>query len=137
MVSALDQLRRFVVVLAEKADEAVDEVAYRPAVVKATERLPRWWRCDLAKLSRLLDERWSVGWWDEDVPVPRGLCEACGRRAAIHVYGGDGGSGVLADQEVETCGWCNLEGRILTKDDLRIALRDARSRSVSWSWRAG
>jgi hypothetical protein len=29
----------------------IDEVAYRPAVVKVTMPLPRWWRCDLARLS--------------------------------------------------------------------------------------
>jgi len=30
-----------------KIDEAVDEVLYRPAIVKAFIKLPRWWQCDV------------------------------------------------------------------------------------------
>ncbi|MGH7746456.1 MAG: hypothetical protein ACREQ5_17105 [Candidatus Dormibacteria bacterium] len=61
--------------------QMVDEVAYRPAVVKTTLRLPRWWRCDLARLSVWLDNRWDTGRW-RDGGRPDSLCRACGRRAA-------------------------------------------------------
>jgi len=41
----------------------VDEVAYRPVVVKITRWLPRWWCCQLAHLSMKLDKRWDTGYW--------------------------------------------------------------------------
>jgi hypothetical protein len=28
--------------------------------VKLTRRLPRWWRCDLARLAGVLDDRWGT-----------------------------------------------------------------------------
>jgi hypothetical protein len=70
------------------ADEVIDEVLYRPAVVKAFAWLPRWWLCELAKVSMALDDCWGVGYWDEAGIAPGGPCEACGRRASIHVVGG-------------------------------------------------
>src|SRR6266702_832586 len=42
--------RRLVVAALAYADLAVDDVLYRPAVVKAFVWLPRWWLCDLARL---------------------------------------------------------------------------------------
>ena len=142
-MSALGLMRRAVVVVADRADDVLDELLYRPAVVKATEWLPRWWQCDLARLSRRLDERWQVGWWDQESIVPGSLCAACGRRASIHVYGGvdpddeDPPTDLLARTPVEVCGWCRLDGQISTQDDLQRALAAARSRSVSWRWRVG
>jgi len=134
-------MRRAIVITLEKADEALDEVLYRPAVVKATLGLPRWWLCELAKASRWLDDRWHVGYWDDDAIVPGGACEACGRRAAIHVYGGvdpddnDPPDDLIARRPVYLCGWCRIEGPILTDDDLRRELDAARGCSVAWRWR--
>ena len=69
---------------------AVDEIAYRPVVVRLTLWLPRWWRCDLARLSMYLDDRWGLDWWrsDDAPPAPSGVCAACKRRAAWLVLGG-------------------------------------------------
>ena len=41
----------------------IDEVAYRPAVVKLTLPLPRWWNCQLADLAWHLDRRWKTGYY--------------------------------------------------------------------------
>jgi hypothetical protein len=132
-------MQRAIVVALAKADELIDELVYRPAVVRTFVWLPRWWLCDLAKLSIALDDRWRVGYWD--AIVPNGPCEACGRRAAIHVYGGNSDNGeadtahFLAHRAVHTCGWCQLEGPITDQAQLGEALDAARSRSVSWRWR--
>ncbi len=132
-------MRRAIVVALAKVDELIDELVYRPAVVRMFLWLPRWWLCDLAKLSIALDDRWGVGYWDWI--VPNGRCEACGRRAAIHVYGGEddetdeGATDFLADRPVRTCGWCHLDGPITNELELQHALATARRRSVSWRWR--
>jgi hypothetical protein len=133
---------RGIVVLLEKADEAVDEVLYRPALVKAFDWLPRWWQCDLARLSMRVDERWQVGWWDDADIVIGGPCEACGRRASYLVYGErdedddlDPIEDFFTDRPVYTCGWCRLEGTVESEADLRRELAAARARSVSWRWR--
>jgi hypothetical protein len=44
-------MKRLIVKTLEATDEALDFVLYRPAIVKAFVWLPRWWRCDLAKLA--------------------------------------------------------------------------------------
>ena len=126
-------------------DEALDELLYRPAIVKAFMWVPRWWLCDLAKFSMVLDERWAVGYWEEAGIVPKQPCEACGRRASIHLVGGwaddpdlagEGDDGdLLAHRVVRLCGWCHLEGSILTEDDLNEELQAAARDSVSWRWR--
>jgi hypothetical protein len=41
----------------------------------------------LAKVSMWLDDRWATRWWETAIE-PDGPCQACGGRAAIHVYGG-------------------------------------------------
>ena len=76
--------RRSIAVGLNTACTAVDYVAYRPAVVKLTSPLPRWWRCDLARLSIYLDARWGCGYWgSESAPArPERLREVCQRRAA-------------------------------------------------------
>jgi hypothetical protein len=125
-------------------DAAIDEVLYRPAVVKAFVRLPRWWNCDLARLSMRLDDRWGTGYWDEAGIAPGGPCDACGRRAAIHMLGGppddpqedDAPRWYLEDHPVHLCGWCRIEGRIDDAAALEAALTAARPKSVSWRWRA-
>lgn len=136
------RLGRAVVAVLEKVDEGVDEVLYRPAVVKAFTWLPRWWKCDLARLSMAIDDRWRLGWWDESDVVIGDWCEACGRRASLHVYGGvdDDHPPVgtyLDDRPIYVCGWCRLEGDapILDEDDVRRELAQARARSVAWRWR--
>ncbi len=132
-------MQRAIVISLAKADELIDELVYRPAVVRMFLWLPRWWLCDVAKLSIALDHRWRVGYWD--LIVPNGPCEACGRRAAIHIYGGDADDAdadiqdFLADRPVRTCGWCQLQGPITDQAQLDEALSAARSRSVSWRWR--
>jgi hypothetical protein len=120
-------MTRLVVVMLEKVDEVIDAVAYRPAVVKAFASLPWWWHCGLAKLSVRLDDRWGTGYW-ADGPVPSGTCAACERRAAHLVIDGPVG-------EVPLCGWCRIEGSILSEADLERALAAAAARSVSWRWR--
>jgi hypothetical protein len=57
----LVDVKRAMVVGFAKVDGAIDAVLYRPAVVKAFAWVPRWWQCDLAKLSMALDDHWLVG----------------------------------------------------------------------------
>lgn len=132
-------MRRTLVHGLAKADQALDEVLYRPAVVKAFAWLPRWWLCDLAKLSMKLDDRWGTGWWQAVGIEPDGPCEACGRRAAIHVYGGSWDEEPLADylavRPVRVCGWCQLGSPLLNEADLKRELRLARADSIAWRWR--
>ena len=143
LTATLNDMKRTVVVALARLDEALDEVLYRPAVVKAFAWVPRWWQCDLAKFSMSLDDRWLVGYWNEAI-APNGPCEACGRRAAIDVIGGTDGLDVedLTDEEVEACGravglcgWCQVGGQILNEDQLQQALREAAADSISWRWR--
>jgi hypothetical protein len=130
---------RGVVALLEKTDEAFDDLLYRPAVVKAFRWLPRWWQCDLARLSMKIDDRWKLGWWDDAGIAPGEACEACHRRAAIHVVGGlddDEASGdFLDDRPIYLCGWCHISGPLLTEEDVQRELVRARNSSVSWRWR--
>jgi hypothetical protein len=137
-------MKRAVVVLLETVDEAIDSVAYRPAVVKAFAWAPRWWRCELAKLSIRLDDRWHVGHWQYG--RPGGLCEACGRRAAWHEIGGAPWDDVeaeepahdasfLADRSVALCAWCRVGGPINGEEDLQRELARARKESISCRWR--
>jgi hypothetical protein len=140
--------KRAVVVTLNKLCILIDEVLYRPAVVRVGMRLPRWWNCQLARLSVRLDDRWRVGYWnDESGPaVPGDPCDACGRRAAIHVVGGDDETDTPLDQQeprsflaehpVNLCGWCSLTaaGEIKNESDLRRELKAAAARSTSWRW---
>lgn len=125
-------MRRLTVEVLARADAALDEVLYRPAVVQAFRWLPRWWRCDLARLSVALDRRWDTGHWAEAVP-PHGVCAVCRRRAAVHEYGAasDGPPWPLA-----TCGWCRLDGPMRTPAERDAAIDRARRASVAWRWRA-
>jgi hypothetical protein len=140
------QFRRAVVRGLDVACRGVDELAYRPAVVRATYRLPRWWNCQLARLSVALDDRWHTGVWGDW--RPDGICEVCGRRAAWLVLGGpheddpdlgeDFSSGAalpLDDQAMNLCFWCRLPMPVTTGEELASATDDARSRSVAWAWR--
>lgn len=141
-------LRREIVRLLNSACAAVDEILYRPAIVKLTLPLPRWWNCGLAKLSMRLDERWGTGFWDppDAPPAPNGRCEACERRAAWLVVGGpledEGDRGMpsasyLDRRPINVCGWCHVRFDRPPRDnhELKLALDAARKRSISWSWR--
>jgi hypothetical protein len=143
------EVKRSVIRALALVDEALDEVLYRPAVVKAFMWVPRWWLCDLAKFSLTLDERWGVGYWDQADIVPGRPCEACGRRASFHVIGGPsddktdeadterepGDEAFLDDPAVHLCGWCHVEGPILNEIDLKRELDAATRDSVAWRWR--
>ena len=131
--------KRLLVRVLGRACLAVDAVAYRPAVVRLTLPLPRWWDCELGRLSVRLDRRWSTGYWGDWAPGQS--CAACGRRAAWLVVGGrdedaDDSEGPW-DREVEVCSWCDLSpyAPISTEEELREALGAAREASVSWRWR--
>lgn len=126
----------------------VDDVAYRPVVVKLTRRLPRWWNCQLAHLSIKLDERWNTGYWRSESapPVPDGLCEACGRRAAWLVIGGadpdeelDQDVTYLDKNPIHICAWCMIDSAlpISNRAERAFALADAGERSIAlrWHWR--
>ncbi len=133
-------MKRAVVQSLALVDEAIDEVLYRPAVIKAFSWLPRWWLCDLAKVSIWLDDRWETGYWKSAGCEPGGPCEACGRRAAIHVYGGlepdlEPDGGYLDGRPVRVCGWCQLGGPLLDEGDVQRELALARADSVAWRWR--
>jgi hypothetical protein len=119
---------RAVVVGLDRLDEALDEILYRPALVRAFRWMPRWWLCDLAKASHRLDRRWGTKHWDASRIVPGEPCAACGRRASIHETDRPGGG------TVELCGWCHLDGPILTTDDLDRELKAAAARSIAWRW---
>lgn len=143
--------RRAVVSGLNSACELVDEVAYRPAVVWLTLRLPRWWRCELARLSMRLDERWKVGWWETGgarTVAPGGECDICHRRPAIHEVGGsmedlgvEPDGSYMEAHPLQTCGWCKLPyGEIESDEQIVAAIADARARSISarrWRWHPG
>jgi hypothetical protein len=123
-------------------DGWLDQLLYRPAVVKLFTWLPRWWLCDLARLSIALDDRWGLGYWDAAGIAPGGACQACGRRAAIHVFGGldpddeplpDDPVWFLDTHPVHLCGWCSLPSPIQDQAELDAMLKQARARSVTWS----
>ena len=124
----------------------IDGLAYRPAVVKLSERLPRFWMCQAAHASMALDRRWRTGFWpSSDAPaVPGDPCDACGRRAALFTLGGWGEKAetdierpYLADHVLQLCGWCRLDedARPADRAELDRTLATARSRSVAWRWR--
>lgn len=130
--------------------DLVDAIAYRPAMVRLTRRLPFFWHCQLARASIALDERWGTGYWDSDSapPVPEGLCDACGRRAAWLVIGGswvdegvddpdEDDRDFLDDHPVHLCGWCTpgFSGRPSNQAELDAILADAGEQSIGWRWR--
>lgn len=128
-----------------RACTAVDALAYRPAVVRLTRRLPVLWHCQLAEASMALDDRWGAGYWESDTApaAPDGLCEACGRRAAWLTVGGsyDESEGeedrdYLDEHPVHLCGWCQLDlsRRPLDRAGLDAILADAGERSIGWRW---
>ena len=133
--------KRLLVGILARTDEAMDVVLYRPFAVRAFVWLPRWWLSDLAKLSVWLDDQWHTGWWEAAGVVPGGPCEACRRRASIHLYGGPTAEGELAgdyldNRVIALCGWCQLPVRPFADEgDVRAALEEAAARSVSWRWR--
>jgi hypothetical protein len=134
-------MKRTVVVVLAKLDGALDGVFYRPAVVQAFAWIPRWWQCELAKLSCRLDDRWQVGYWRDD-GRPGVPCEVCGRRASWLEIGGRDPEvddpeehWFLDDRTIPLCSWCQIRGPITDEDDLERELADARRASISGRWR--
>lgn len=127
----------------------VDYIAYRPAIVRLTIRLPRWWNCHFVRLSMWLDDRWETGYWDELEWAPDGLCEACNRRAAWLMIGGswvdepeiwdeDEEPEYLDRHPVHICFWCMPIFDTSERDDkaaIDLALVEAGRESIAWSWR--
>jgi hypothetical protein len=142
-------MKVFVVRALTRVCEWVDDVAYRPAVVKLTIHFPRWWSCDLTRLSIHLDERWRAGYWEDRDWEPEGLCQACHRRAAWLVIGGrwddepelwDEGEepGWLDQNPVHVCQWCRPEFGPTDRDDeaaVNRTLAKAGRESIAWRWR--
>jgi hypothetical protein len=143
-------IRLAIVRLLNTICERVDDIAYRPAFVKVTQRLPWFWCCQLAHFSMKLDDRWGTGFWKgtKAPPAPDGPCDACGRRAGWLEIGGyyegledydPGDDEYLAAHPVTLCGWCHLDidsaGPPRNDAELQRLLADARSRSVEWRWR--
>lgn len=90
-----------------------------------------------------LDDRWRLGYWAAAGIAPSGVCEACGRRAAIHVVGGQDADedalpgdqvGFLDSHPVYLCGWCPIRTPIQDRSDLDTALKEARTKSIAWRW---
>jgi hypothetical protein len=86
-----------------------------------------------------LDKHWKSGYWADAGIAPGGVCEACGRRAAIHVIGGsevdaDALPGevvwFLYNRPVYLCGWCVIRTPIRDQADLDAALTESRAKSV-------
>lgn len=141
--------KRAVVSGLNRSCELVDEVAYRPVVIRLTLPIPRWWRCDLAHLSMRLDARWNVGLWEtgaERTLALGGECDICRRRPAVHEVGGSADDlGIEPDgsymeaHPLQTCAWCKLpNGEIESGEQLAAAMADARARSISFRrWHPG
>ena len=131
-------MKRAVVVALASIDQAIDEVLHRPAVVKAFKWVPRWWLCDLAKLSVRLDDRWATGYWDLG-GVPGRPCQACARRASTCVYGGPDEDEEFGDflegLPIHVCSWCHLTGSLWDESDVQRELALARDYSIAWRWR--
>jgi hypothetical protein len=146
-------LRRSVVIFLARVCGALDSVLYRPAVVRLIGGFKHSWRCQLARASILLDDRWNTDYWNDGPPVPSGRCEACNRRAAWLYCGGwallteddpyfdeldaEDADNFMANRRVVLCGYCSLTdvfGDIRNEDDLQRALTEAGRRSTTWSW---
>jgi hypothetical protein len=139
----LPSFRSMVVNPLATVDDALDQLLYRPAVVKLFSWLPRWWLCDLARASTALDARWRLGYWATAGIAPGDACEACGRRAAIHIIGGSHANADATPGEpvwfldsgpVHLCDWCSIRTPIQDHTDLHAALTEARARSIAWRW---
>ena len=143
-------LELFIVRRMNQACDLVDTVAYRPAIVRLTRRLPFFWHCQIARASIAIDERWGTGYWDSEghPPVPEGLCDACGRRAAWLVVGGSWSEDEFDDDDeddrdfldehpVNLCSWCypDFSDRPRNQTELDAILADAGERSIGWRWR--
>jgi hypothetical protein len=92
-----------------------------------------------------LDDRWETGFWrgDDASAAPQGLCEACRRRAAWLVVGGNDDGFPMAEgsfierRPVHTCARWSLEGAGAIEDEesLERALTAAGARSIAWRLR--
>jgi hypothetical protein len=112
-------------------------------------RLPRWWNCELARLSIWLNDRWGTHHWVGSW-APGGPCDACHRRPSWLVIGGswidepeiwdEGEEPEYLDvHPVEVCFWCKPDLGSADRDDragVELALREAGRQSVAWRWRS-
>ena len=131
-------MRRAIVRLLATADEAIDSLADRPAIVKATLNFPRWWMCDASRLSLALEERRSTDCWDPLDWRPGIPCEVCHRRPSIFEYGDNKAPTGIDEPSawpIRTCGWCLLSGKMSTPSEIQDEIMRARSLSISWRWR--
>lgn len=145
-------LRRAVVIFLARACGIVDLVLYRPAVVRMIGGFRHSWRCQLARASIVLDDRWNTDYWNDGPPFPSGQCEACTRRAAWLYCGGwaleteeergfeldaEGAASFMANRRVILCGYCILgaDVDVQSEKDLQKALVEAGRWSTRWSLR--
>src|SRR5437870_3808026 len=84
---------------------ALDAVLYAEPVIRLTRPLPRWWRCELGRAARWLDERWQTGYWEHGYGPTADLCVVCQRRATWLVRSSTEG----IDEPI--CWWCSTAGR--------------------------
>ena len=62
----MDPMRRVTVSFLSAVHRVVDWLVYRPAVVRLFVFLPRWWNCNLVRLSTCLNARWNAEYWTDD-----------------------------------------------------------------------
>jgi hypothetical protein len=143
--------KHFIVSSLNRACCYVDEVAYRPAVVRLTSPLPRWWNCQLAEIAYRLDTRWETEIFGKWGPGPP--CDICRRRASWlcmggvpdeEGYGGEpydpskhppDGDFFMARHPLQVCYWCRPgDSPIESEEELEASIPEARSRSVAWRW---
>lgn len=137
-------LKLGVIRILDTSCQAVDAVAYRPAVVKATIWWPWPWTCQFAKFGLWLDKRWGT---DYQGFYPQGKCDVCRRRASWITVGGydpddpddeaPETDDFMGNNPVNLCGWCDLDA--LNVEDVasfEIAKSKARAKSISWRWRS-
>ncbi len=145
-------VRRGIVTALWRMDDYVDWILLRPVTVQLFSFLPRWWQCELAKLSERLDERWKTGVWNIQLDpnvnerlIVGPVCDACRKRASSVTVGpmGEGGDtegheqGFFDTHEIGLCSWCAPEFRdegIESEADLQKELERVRDRTVSWRW---
>jgi hypothetical protein len=143
------RIRRQVVRGLNSACCAVDEIAYRPAIVKLTMFLPAWWTCQLARLGMWLDDHWETGYWDSDSApcAPDAICACCRRRAGWIVVGGYANDpdwdfdqppadDYVAWHEIYRCPYCHPDlDDVRSEEELEERFAVARRESISWRWR--
>lgn len=88
----------------ERVCWCIDKFVYQDHLVRRAPAMARTWNCSAARLSMRLDERWRIGYWDDDTApaVPGLACEICRARPSTIFWPGDKG------REFAVCGWCRI-----------------------------